>query len=99
MCSAKIKPPRAAWYSRHLGRGLCTSCYGLHRRQGTLDRFERSIRAREDVFEEWLMLKASGATRAEAAQRMGMTVTALDRVRYRVAAKQGVSLRTFEHAR
>lgn len=95
MCSAKVKPPKAAWYDRHMGRGLCTSCYGLHRRQGTLDQFDRLTRPRVDTFEEWLMLKRSGATRREAAQRMGMTLEALDQVRYRVARKMNVSLRSF----
>lgn len=96
MCSAKIKPPRAAWFSRHMGRGLCTSCYGLHRRQGTLDRFDRRIRPREDTYQEWQLLKSTGVTRAEAARRMGITVAALDGVRYRMAARQGVSLRELD---
>lgn len=95
MCSAKVKPPRGAWYARHMGRRLCTSCYGLRRRQGTLDEFERATRPRVEVFEEWLILKRSGVTRREAAHRMGMTVEALDQVRYRVARKMNVSLRTF----
>lgn len=99
MCSAKFKPPRGAWYDRHLGRRLCKSCYGLHLRQGTLDRFERVTRDREDVFREWLLLKSTGITRQEAAQRIGITVQALDGVRRRMAQQQGMSLRVLDYAR
>lgn len=99
MCSAKFKPPPGAWYERHLGRGLCVQCYGIHRRQGSLEDFDRLTRPREETFREWLMIKPSVATREEAARRMGMTLVALDRVRYRVAKKHGVSLTALDKAR
>lgn len=94
MCSAKVKPPPGAWYERHLGRRLCVQCYGLHRRQGSLEDFDRLTRSRAEVFEEWLLLKRSGVTRREAARRMGMTVEALDQVRYRMAYRMNMSLRS-----
>lgn len=96
MCSARITPPRGAWYDKHKGRGLCSGCYGVNRRRGTLAKFSRTTRLREDTFSEWQLLKSTGATRREAAERMGITVAALDRVRYRVAVRRGASLRTLD---
>lgn len=96
MCSAKVKPPPGAWYDRHLGRRLCVQCYGVHKRQGTLEDFDRTTRPREETFAEWQMIKPSVATREEAAERMGMCLDALDRVRHRVAQRHGKSLREFD---
>lgn len=70
-------------------------CYGLHRRQGSLEDFDRLTRSRPEAFEKWLMLRRSGMTRREAARHMGMSVEALDQVRYRMAYKMNMSLRSF----
>lgn len=73
-CSATDPGPRKSW-----ARGLCARCYSRHQKRGTLDQFERLIRPRDYVLEDWLFLNEQGYNRAQAAERMGMTRGALDR--------------------
>lgn len=98
MCSARVKPPKGAWYDRHLGRRLCQGCYGVNRRAGTLHRFDRTTRPHEDTYAEWLLLRSTGATRRQAAGRMGMTVAALDHARFRMAVKRDNNLSPAERS-
>lgn len=65
---------------RHQGRGLCARCHRRHRHAGTLLDFPRIIRSYDDTLEEWDVLRAQEKrTRVEAAARLGMSVTALDK--------------------
>lgn len=79
------------------GHGLCNRCYRRARTAGTV---EPTVRRRDEVLDEWAMLRDTGTTDLrEAAERMGMTWTALDMALYR-ARKDGdprASLVPFGH--
>jgi len=64
---------------RHAARGLCTSCYGKHHWRGSHFDFERQIRRSSDVLAEWQILRARGCVRREAADQLGMTLSAFER--------------------
>ena len=81
MCSAKHTPPRGAWYDKHKGRGLCSACYGVQRRAGSLERFPRSTKPWAQTFQEFQELRPSGMTRREIAKTLGITITALDKAK------------------
>jgi hypothetical protein len=70
--------PPPGW-KRHCARGLCTSCWRTARRTGELLDFERGSHARDEVLDEWALLRKQGASRAQAAKRIGMSAEALDR--------------------
>jgi hypothetical protein len=64
----------------HGGRGLCGTCYNQIRHQRRLHDYEPVKRSREDMLEEWEMLRSDGVTDlAIAAERMGVTRAALDK--------------------
>lgn len=64
---------------RHHSRGLCDSCWQRHRRHDTLELYPRRSRSRDEVIDDWRFLAAEGFSRADAAERMGMTRDALDK--------------------
>lgn len=64
---------------RMIGRGLCCACYRRAQREGTLDDYERTFRPREEMLEDWELLRSDGYTVANAAPRMGMTCAALEK--------------------
>lgn len=61
-------------------RGLCDSCYEMHWKAGTLAQFptKRTQRFRADFLAEYRHLRSYGISRAEIAQRLGMTRNAVD---------------------
>lgn len=75
----------------HGGHGYCVKHHSRLRRHGSLEkRVPRPSRARgksqrtaEDMLEEWSHLRASGTTVREAALRMGVSSSALDKALYR----------------
>lgn len=82
MCSARHKPPRGAWYDKHKGRNLCAGCYGVNRRNGTLERFPRNTRPRDESYARWLELQELGHSRQGAAAKLGMSYVTFERMRY-----------------
>jgi hypothetical protein len=81
--------PRSAGLSRHAtheGRGLCTPCYERANYRGRLADHPRRTWSRDDVMTEWDLLRRDGHTRAQAAERLGMTWAALDRAIWRARA-------------
>lgn len=85
LCPNKSRPtPRGA--RRHAGRGLCTPCHRRAKRTDRLADFERSLRTRDELLDEWDRLRTDGVGRAQAAQRMGMTPAAFERHLYRARA-------------
>lgn len=74
----KPLPPGVVPYQ---ARRLCSVCYHRAERNGTLVDYPRSTRARADVVEDYLLLKARSPdmTKARIAAEMGMTHSALDR--------------------
>lgn len=72
-------------------RGLCQHpCYDRRHRAGTHVDAPTTYRSRADVLDDWRVLSGEGCTRAQAAPRMGMTKTALDRALWR-AQRAGVT--------
>lgn len=64
----------------HQGRGLCTLCHFRHGRDGTRLDFPRSTVSWDDTLTDWDTLRRQGATRVEAAARIGVSAAALDKV-------------------
>ena len=63
---------------RNHGRGLCSACYSWATRRGLLDTYARDTRDRLHTYAEWLELQAQGYTRQHAADRLGITLHALE---------------------
>lgn len=69
------------------GRGLCRRCYSRHERRGTLVDFPRTTRSRDELLDDWVLLREQGLDRRAAAARMGMTYSAFDRALVRARSK------------
>lgn len=76
---------------RHIGRGLCSSCYKRHLRNGTHLDFGRTSYAYADIVEDWEELRREGYSRADACERMGIYPRALERALTWKARKEKVS--------
>lgn len=73
-----VAPPPGA--CRHEGRGLCARCYRKAQQDGSLVDRPRLLRHRDEVLEDWPRLRAEGYTKRQAAERLGMSFSALDRM-------------------
>jgi len=62
----------------HRGRGLCNFCHEGARRRGELVDHERLNRTRDEFLDEWQTLCSEGHTLRQIAERLGMTVAAVD---------------------
>lgn len=87
-CSKPVAPstspqPGAAV---HGGRGLCNACHRRERYNGRLADHPRSTWSRDDVLNEWEVLRAEGHTRVQAAERLGMKPAAFERALQRARA-------------
>lgn len=73
-------PDRLAW-ARH----LCRNCYETAWKRGTLDQHQpqKAQRARADFIADYRMLRSLGYTRAQIAERLGMTLAAVHAAYYR----------------
>jgi hypothetical protein len=71
-------------------RGLCTSCYELHWRKGTLGQFptRRTMRSREDFIADYKLLRSEGYNRRQIAERLRMPYSAVN-MAYRRAVAAG----------
>lgn len=73
----------------HDARGLCSSCWTIHRRHGTHVDFPRVTRSSEELVEDAERLRArypnQPMTWPEIAAELGVTYKALDKARERVA--------------
>lgn len=89
---------RAAGYAPHGGRGLCRKHYLRWLRHGSTEalvprpsrRRGSESRPLDDVLSEYAMIREDCRDIADAAERMGMSFSALDRALYR-AREQGHS--------
>lgn len=75
-------------FAAHSCRGLCTTCRKRHTKAGTLIDFERTNHSRDEVLDEWVILRDEGNTVPQAARRLGMTTEAMRRALAR-ARKDG----------
>lgn len=79
---------RPQGFRRHGGRGLCSPCYSRASRDGTLLDFGRATLSRDDVLDDWEVLREQGYGRRVAAERLGMSLDAFDGA-LRRAARDG----------
>lgn len=70
--SGAAPAPVSEGHRRHDGRGLCSSCYAAARQSGELIEHERVTRPRDEVLEDWAILRAQGHTLTQAAPRIGI---------------------------
>ena len=89
---------RPEGHARHGGKKLCNMHYKRFARNGTFDRQKahrpqrtnyREYRTLDEVLEDYQMIRDDCSSVREAADRMGMTFSALDRALYR-ARQQGL---------
>jgi hypothetical protein len=81
-------PGLRAQYLPYTGRGLCGPCYQRAWHAGRLTDYPRANWTRDELLDEWELLRACGVGVTEAAPRLGMTVGALARALER-ARKDG----------
>lgn len=70
-------------HRRHAARGLCDSCRRRAITDGTYLDHPPMTRSRDELLEDWDVLRCSGVTRTEAARRLGISCDALERAIYR----------------
>ena len=64
---------------QHGARGLYNACYKRALRAGTLPDHERWNRPADELLDEWVLLRDDGYRPRDAAARIGVTYTALDK--------------------
>jgi transposase-like protein len=85
-CPYPLVPVHAtglAGWRRHAGRGLCEPCHKRVLTTGELIDFERFTRSRDELLDEWVVLRAEGYTMRQAAERLGMTHAGFQRAYHR----------------
>jgi hypothetical protein len=75
-------------YGRHYARGLCQTCYANERYHNRLGDWPALNWQRDELLDDWVLLRESGVPIAQAAERIGINVIALDRALHR-ATKAG----------
>lgn len=81
--------PRSAWdkglrpdgYRPHRGRSLCSTHYRRAIKEGTLGQYGllQSARTRQEVLEDYMLIRDEVSSIEQAAARMGMTASALEK--------------------
>jgi hypothetical protein len=81
---------------KHVARGLCGTCYSDEELR--LDH-PRRLRPADELLDEWDIMRCAGATRMEAATRLGMTEGGLHRMqqRHRDDPRAQLGLRKLAH--
>lgn len=73
-------------YRFHDARTLCTRCAPACRRDGTLLDYPRRTRSRDDLLDDWAILREQGITYSQFAERVDMSTSALQRALTRARA-------------
>lgn len=81
LCSPRIVPPPGV--GRSGGRGLCQNCHAWARYHDRLLDYPRSTRSRDDLLEDYVMLRREGYDWPLCAERLGMTYAAFERAIHR----------------
>ena len=103
-CTKQIYPRGKApsWSSVHAGRGICMSCWQIANHHGQIpyDAPPRLTRTRDELLDDYTILRADGYTWRQCAERLGMTYPAFERAMLR-ARKDGDlrAMRPGENAR
>jgi hypothetical protein len=87
----KLRAPRAAQdvpaQDRIAYRGLGGCCVAKVIHAGNLADYPRQTHSRDELLDEWEVLRAQGCTYGQAAERLGTTREALERQIYRARAE------------
>lgn len=98
----KCSKPATLGRKREYSRGLCPNCYDHLRNIGGLDEFPRKTWRAEDLVYEADLLLSHGATKADAAERLGVSWDSITRARLRLkrrAAKLESAMVYTEHVK
>ncbi|MDN5933184.1 MAG: hypothetical protein L0I24_19315 [Pseudonocardia sp.] len=68
------------------GRGLCTVCLQAARKIGGHVDYPRRTRTRDELLDDWALVRDEGSTYAQFAQRLGMSTSAVLRALTRARA-------------
>jgi hypothetical protein len=85
-CTRRIYPRSTApnWASIHAGRNLCLSCWQIARHHhGIPDDTPRLNRTRDELLDDYVILRADGYTWRQCAQRLNMNYPAFERAMLR----------------
>lgn len=78
-----MRPPQlcidCGFVRKPQARHLCATCYDKRRRNGTLIDRPRKYMSAEEFLEEFELLRGEGYTRAQIAERLGVTRDAVDK--------------------
>lgn len=77
------KDPGQPGTREHHGRGICGCCFRALKGTDELFDYPRRARTRDEVLDDWTVLRAADCTRREAARRMGMNPASLYRALHR----------------
>ena len=64
---------------QHFGRGLCATCWERAQKAGTLADYPSTLRRWDELAEDYVILRGEGYTIDVIAERLGMTLKALDK--------------------
>lgn len=89
-CGAFMHPQRSGGPWRHIaiGRGLCMSCWRHLQGTGELADYERVSRSRDDLLDDYEVLRGEGYDWRQCAERLGMSYPSFERAMFR-ARKAG----------
>lgn len=89
-CGKFVHPSRrgSSPESRPEGRGLCRPCWLLLGKTGELADYERPTRSRDDLLDDYVVLRGQGHDWRQCAERLGMTYPSFERAMLR-ARKAG----------
>lgn len=73
------------------GRGLCSTCYHLHKKDGTLDDYQAKRRPTSVVMEEYEFLSSMGVSDERIAVQLGIQYDSLRNVLAKHQKKMGAA--------
>jgi hypothetical protein len=85
-CCGTDMTPTQPGGTRHEARGLCEPCYKREDYHGRLDDYPRRTWSREELLDEWELLRGENYTRVQAAERLGIRPSAFERALQRARA-------------
>jgi hypothetical protein len=88
-CSKEVLPdikrdrPGVPNHKRSRGRSLCSLCYTWARYHGKLVDYPRSTRSRDELLDDYVILRSQGYNWSQCATKLGMSYSAFERAIYR----------------
>ena len=70
----------------HRGRGLCVNCYQYARHHGELVDYSPQLRSRDDLLDDYVLLRSEGLNWRQCAERLGMSYPTFERAMFRARA-------------